>query len=861
MDLSSQNLNHLTDSSNELAKEVIDLRDKYLKLENRHTILCQLNKLADNTDNPYDFLKGIHQILCSVISVERFHVVFFNPTFDTLTFPYFVDESQVFSNTPIAIDDYKGSFLKYVLDTKKPFLANKTSIIELIDSGKLNSIDDSDFQWLGSPLIKDGYIMGCISAQNNNNSISYTENDLDLLTFISQHLVIGLNRLQELDILQNAVDNRTTELMQQIRDREKSDLLQDSLYKISELANDADLEISKFYSNVHEIVGRLINAPNFYIAKYSEKSDLLTFVYYIDHNGKNSNTSLAPRKSGKHLTELVLNKGKALLLNATDIENLYKAGEIGTYDKNTAAWLGVPLIHTNQLLGVMVIQSYQKKVSYTSQDRELLNFVSDHISSAIRRRELAAIERQSHGVLEQKVKIRTLALEEEISQRKLVEKQLTHTASHDSLTGLANRDIFIDLLNHTILSTKHFPERLFAILFLDLDRFKIVNDSLGHHAGDTLLKTVANELVAMVRNKDTVARFGGDEFVILIENLDSEQEAYDIAERITTFLASPFIIEDHPVYIGTSIGILFNNERYDNADFMLRDADTAMYHAKENGRGRYEVFDSSMHSNIQNALSLELDIRNAIKDEEFTPYFQPIVDLETGAMKGFEALARWESKKRGFVFPNDFIPLAEERNLVMPIDLQILEKSCRQLKKWQTQFGCDDIYISCNLYGDHFFSLSLAEDINKILTKVGIEASRIRIELTERALLNNSDVVLGNMKALKKLGVKILLDDFGTGYSSLSYLHLFPIDVLKIDRSFITNVHDHESHQAIIKTIIDLATNLNMATVGEGIESLEDAEILNKMECKYGQGYYFSKPMKASEAEKFLFNTFDVKHS
>jgi diguanylate cyclase (GGDEF)-like protein len=861
MDLSPQNFNNLTGSEKELAKEVIDLRDKYQKLESRHTILCQLDKLADNIDNTHDFLKGIYQILAGVIRAEKFHVAFFNPTFDTLTFPYFVDDTQPISNIPVAIDDYKGSLLKYVIDTKKPLLANKASINKLVATSKINPVDDNLFQWLGAPLIKDGYIMGCISVQNSQIEKAYNEHDLDLLTFISKHLVIGLNRLQELEILQTAIDNRTSELMQQIRDREKSDLLKDSLYKISELANDADLEISEFYSNVHKIVGRLINAPNFYIAKYSEKSDLLTFVYYVDHNGKNINTSLAPRKAGKHLTELVISRGKALLLNTDDIEKLYQEGEIGTYDKNTAAWLGVPLIHTNHLLGVMVIQSYQKKVSYTSQDRELLNYVSDHISSAIRRRELAAIERQSHGVLEQKVKIRTLALEEEISQRKLVEKQLTHTASHDGLTGLANRDIFIDLLNHTILSTKHFPERLFAILFLDLDRFKIVNDSLGHHAGDSLLKTVAKELVSMVRSKDTVARFGGDEFVILIENLDSKQEAYDVAERITKFLSTPFVIEDHPVYIGTSIGILFNNERYDNADFMLRDADTAMYHAKENGRGRYEVFDSSMHSNIQNALSLELDIRNAIKAKEFTPYFQPIVDLETGAIKGFEALARWESKKRGFVFPNDFIPLAEERNLVMPIDLQILEKSCRQLKKWQTKFGCDDIYISCNLYGDHFFSLSLAEDISKILEKVGVEASRLRIELTERALLNNSDVVLGNMKALKKLGVRILLDDFGTGYSSLSYLHLFPIDVLKIDRSFITNVHDHESHQAIIKTIIDLATNLNMATVGEGIESLEDAEILNKMECRYGQGYYFSKPMKASEAEKLLFSAFDVKQS
>jgi len=268
------------------------------------------------------------------------------------------------------------------------------------------------------------------------------------------------------------------------------------------------------------------------------------------------------------------------------------------------------------------------------------------------------------------------------------------------------------------------------------------------------------------------------------------------------------------------------------------------------------VFDSSMHSDIQNALALENDIRDAIEAKEFSPHYQPIMELASGKIRGFEALARWQSNKRGFVYPNDFIPLAEERNLVMQIDFQILEKSCVQLKKWQNQFACKNLYISCNLYCDHFFKISLVDEIEAILLKSGISPHQLRIELTERALLNNNEIVLENMRNLKTLGVKILLDDFGTGYSSLSYLHLFPINVLKIDRSFITNVHDHVSHHAIIKTIIDLATNLNMETVGEGIESVEDADILKEMECKFGQGYYFSKPMKPTDAALCLLEHF-----
>lgn len=852
MDVSSTKL---TGHEEGLEKEVIELRDKYQQLESRHEILCQLNELCNKVHDVPVFLECIHQIISSVIKSDKFYIAFYNPTLESINFAYVSGDEDLIVNPFAPISSYDGTLLKYILESKKVIRAHDDVLNELALAGKIDK-PKRELQWLGAPLINDGYIMGAVVLELNDNTHQYNDLDLDLLSFTAQHLISGLSRIEDLRLLHAAVDKRNAELIQKIKDREKSDLLQDSLYKISELVNNPKLDISEFYSKVHQVVARSINASNFYIAKYSEATNLLTFVYYVENDGEDIHTDIAPRALGNRLTEFVIRKGKSSLLSKSDIKNLYEEGEIGSYHKEITAWLGVPLIHSGNLLGVMVVRSFQKGVVYTEQDSELLNFVSNHISSAIRRRDLITIERETHGLLEQKVKIRTLALEEEISQRKLVEKQLTHTASHDSLTGLANRSIFIDLLNHAISSAKHFPNRLFAILFLDLDRFKVVNDSLGHHAGDTLLKSVAKELLSIVRNKDTVARFGGDEFVILIEELDSKKEAYDIAERIVKLLSSPFVIEEQPVHIGTSIGVLFNNKRYENADFMLRDADTAMYHAKENGRGRYEVFDSSMHSEIQNALSLESDIREAIEAKEFIPYYQPIVDLITGNIKGFEALARWQSKKRGFVFPDKFIPLAEERNLVMPIDLQILEKSCRQLKNWQTKLGHQDIYISCNLYGDHFFNSSLAQEIKAILDQVGINPSQLRIELTERALLNNSDVVLGNMKALKKLGVKILLDDFGTGYSSLSYLHLFPIDVLKIDRSFITNSHVHESHQATIKTIIDLATNLNMVTVGEGIESAEDANVLKNMDCKYGQGYFFSKPIKAEEAESIMLNSY-----
>jgi len=853
MEALSQKLEGLSGVDKELAREAQQLLNDHQKLQDRYTTLFKLNKLSNDCDNIDTFYHQVHQAIASLMNAENFYIVIYEQTFATIQFVYHVDENDTFPSEPIPLEDFDGSMTNYVIETAKPLLATPELLEELAASNKIKHVGTKGTDWLGVPLIFDGFVIGVMAIQSYTESNRYQEQDLELLVYTAQHVVTTMTRLQDHQRLQKAVNARTKELMQQIREREKSELLQESLFRISELTNDASIDINKFYAMVHNIVGQLINAESFYIAKYANDNDTLTFVYYLDQNSKNLVEDYQPRKLANRYTEVVIRQGKTILLSRDDMLDLYEKGIVSSKpQRKITSWLGVPLIHAGDVVGAMVIQSYQSRIVYTEQDAELLNFVSQHVSTAIKRRELADFERKAHDLLEQQVKLRTSALEEEIKQRKQAEQRLTHAASHDALTGLANRVIFIDLLNHAIACASRHPDDLFAVLFLDLDRFKVVNDSLGHHAGDTLLKIVAKELKKLVRDKDTVARFGGDEFVILIENLDSKEEAFDIAKRITEFLATPFTIENQPVFIGTSIGVLFNDKRYDNADFMLRDADTAMYHAKDKGRGRYEVFDASMHKKIQHTLTLEVDIRDAIVKREFIAYYQPIVRLNDEKIVGFEALARWQSSKRGFVFPNDFIPLAEETKLVMAIDLQIIEQSCRQLKIWQEELQRDDLYISCNLYSNHFFNLTLPDELADIFTKVGISPHQLRVELTEGALLENSEIVLENMQALKKLGVKILLDDFGTGYSSLSYLHRFPIDVLKIDRSFINNVHEHDNHQAIIKTIIDLATNLQMTTVGEGIENLADAQLLNKMDCNYGQGYYFAKPMPAEKTNQYL---------
>jgi diguanylate cyclase (GGDEF)-like protein len=842
------------DTAETLSEELLLLQKQHQDLQLRYSALFNLNRLAQECEDLNNFYPKVHETIASLMTAKNFYIVTYDQTFSTLEFVYHVDERD---NKPQGVIDYQdlsGSFTHLVIESLQPLLISPLIEKQLQDNGKVIRHGSSGTDWLGVPLLHNDLVIGVMVVQSYDLAVRYTDQDLKMLTFAGQHVVGAMIRLQDKERLTSAVNARTQELMAQIREREKSELLQESLYRISELANNASFDINVFYSKVHNIVGQLINATNFFIAKYDKESDTIEYVYFVDERDNHNKSFFQKRKLSNHYSELVIRQQKTVLLTKQDMRELFESGQTREPTAGEHSWLGVPLSYAGKLLGVMVIQSYTSRTAYSQQDAELLNFVSNHVSSAIKRRETSEIERQNHELLEEQVKLRTVALEEEIVQRKQAEKRLKHTASHDSLTGLPNRAVFLDLLNHAIASNKLKPELSFAILFLDLDRFKVVNDSLGHHAGDTLLKLIAYELSSIIRGKDTVARLGGDEFVILIEDLASEKKAFDIAQRITEFLKEPFVINNQLVFTGTSIGILFSDERYHSADTMLRDADTAMYHAKDSGKGRYEVFDASMHQRVQNALSLESDIREAIELNEFVPYFQPIIKLENQKVKGYEALARWPSSKRGFVFPDDFIPLAEETNLVQAIDFQILKKSCQQLKIWQEKLSRYDLYVSCNLFCQQFFSTTLPDDIKNVLIETGLKPENLRVELTERALLENTEIVLSNMKAINRLGVKILLDDFGTGYSSLNYLHKFPIDVLKIDRSFITNVHEHKNNRAIIKTIIDLAINLGMTTVGEGIENIEDHQLLHKMDCSYGQGFYYAKPMPGNEAEQYIIN-------
>lgn len=465
----------------------------------------------------------------------------------------------------------------------------------------------------------------------------------------------------------------------------------------------------------------------------------------------------------------------------------------------------------------------------------------------------------------------------DITERKLTEAQLLHDAFHDALTGLPNRALFMDRLGHAAMRVKRRENAIFAVLFVDLDRFKVINDSLGHLSGDQLLISVAERLKHCLRSGDTLSRLGGDEFTILLEDIKDGTEATNIAERIQASLRLPFSLSVHEVFVTASIGIVLSPTGYEQQEDLLRDADTAMYRAKANGRACYRVFDKSMHLRAVTLLQVENDLRRAVQSlaklsshshnmcprtseeisEEFQVHYQSIVSLASGKITGFEALLRWQHPDRGLLSPAEFIPIAEETGLIVPLGYWVLRTACYQARAWQRSFPTNPpLTISVNLSTKQFLQPNLIGQVEQILGESGLDACSLRLEITESAIMENSETAATMLLQLRSMGIEIYIDDFGTGYSSLSYLQRFPVNALKIDRSFISRMGVEGEDSEIVRTIVMLADKLGIDVVAEGVETAEQLEQLREICCvqAQGQGYFFSKPLDSQAAETLIAN-------
>lgn len=476
------------------------------------------------------------------------------------------------------------------------------------------------------------------------------------------------------------------------------------------------------------------------------------------------------------------------------------------------------------------------------QFEEVLARVQNQIALKSAQREILKLNTQ----LEEKVKERTQQLE-------FANARLLKMALYDRLTGLPNRALFLERLEQALNRAKADSVYQFAVLFLDCDRFKVVNDSLGHLVGDELLIAVARRLEASLSQKDTLSRLGGDEFAILLTDIQDLNYTTFVANEILESLSHPFQLQEHEVFISASIGIALGNSTVHQPEHLLRDADTAMYRAKALGKGQYHIFASAMHDAALQLLHLESNLRKAIKQQELIVHYQPIIDLSDGKIAGFEALVRWQHPQYGMISPQSFIPVAEETGLIIPIDRWVLQQACHQLRLWQKEKLTDyPLFISVNLSARQFAQLDLIDRIDQILAQTQLPPESLKLEITESAIMDNVNFASVILQKLRERSIGLSIDDFGTGYSSLSYMHSFPVNTLKIDRSFVQRLDGNPQNLGLIPAIISIAKTMGMSAIAEGIETTQQLNQLKTLGCDFGQGYLFSKPMEAQRATELI---------
>ena len=819
------------------------------KSERLQQALYEIADLAGSGLEMQEMLGRIHAVVGGLMSAENFYIVLYDDLRETVRFLYFADQRDPYVADPteeLGLEEMGNSLTVALLRHGQPLFGPSEEIRQKLGVMRDSSHGPDSADWLGVPMRRDSRVSGAIVVQSYLQAARYTHEDRTLLEYVAQHILTALDRRQARDELERRVDERTSELQQanmglqaEIVERQRGEKLQRALYRITEMSVNAG-SLERFYADIHSIVDELLYARNFYIALLSPDGEHIEFPYSVDERDHRESRHLA-----KGLTEYVLATGEALLADRAGIAELEAADAVRSFGPLAHCWLGVPLKRDDVVVGVIVVQSYTPEISFAPRDQELLTFVAHHIDGALARKRAQEHLKAAHAELEFRVESRTRELESanrelraQIGERVRAEQQLTHQARHDGLTGLPNRVLLLERLDAAITRMRDPQRPRFAVLFLDLDRFKLVNDSVGHAAGDEMLVEAGRRLIAVLGDDTVVARLGGDEFAILVEGAGDQASSEAIAATLLDELGKPMWIAGRELFPSASIGIALWEPRYRQGEDMLRDADAAMYRAKAHGRDRSALFDEEMRAEATRLLDLEADLRRAILNDAFEPHFQQIVRLADGAIVGHEALLRWNHELHGPLPPAEFIGVGEDSGLIEQVDWLLY----RRVFDWMTRHR--EGYVSINVSPRHFHSEHFASRLLQMLDDAGADPRRLRIEITEVALLDDAPRILRMLNALRERGVLALLDDFGTGFSALSYLHRFPIQALKIDQSFVAGLGGemHAESLALVRAILALAGTLGIDTIGEGIETQEQREILQQLGCEYGQGYLYGRP-------------------
>ncbi|MFT0533351.1 EAL domain-containing protein [Castellaniella hirudinis] len=839
------------------AADIQRLQATIKQLEHSERLQRALFDIANTTASGLDMqslLKRLHGIIAQLMYAENFFIALHNPLRQTLRFIYFADtrDGQYYSpNQVFTTQELANTITLRLIRHGQPMRGQSDAIASSLGLHPRQRVGTPSTDFMGVPMLRNGEVLGLLAVQSYEPGQSYTAADQDVLAFVAEHVLNAVERKLGHEALEHRVAERTRELAlanaqlkEQIQERERAAHLQTTLYRIAALSHNQDTQ-ENFYRNIHAAVGELLNATNFVIALVSEDGKNLEFPYYVDHSG----TLLSARPMSKGMSEYAIRRAETLLLDNHQIDLLIAQGEVdaSTYGAPASSWLGAPLLGPHGVMGVVVVQSYQPDMHYTPQDADLLTFVSYQIASTLQRRLQDEALQALNAQLEQRVLERTQELRKQINVREQAQRQLRHQVMHDPLTGLPNR---LYLRNHLdqALARQHIdPTQGFALLYLDVDRFKLFNDNLGHLTGDAVLKAVAERLAGCVRSPDILGRLAGDEFAILLNNCPRAETASRVAQRIQTRMEAAIRADDRLLHVSISIGIAMSTPDYQTVDQLLHDADTALYQAKLTGRQRFVLFDKHIQTAAMNVLDLEQQMRTALDEAQFVPYFQPIVSLNDGIVTGYEALIRWRHPERGLLSPAAFLPAAEATGLIEAIDWHMYQLALTAAVPLLGQNRILNINISPRHFQNrHFFNRLL-----NLLERTGVHCHQLCIEVTEGTLLSDPAGTGKILQAISETGIRIALDDFGTGYSSLSHVHQFPIKTLKIDRSFITPLGTGQPQRssAIVAAVLSLAASLALSVVAEGVETDAQRDKLRAMGCDRAQGYLFGRPAPATAYE------------
>ena len=835
-----------------LVPQLQSLTEKYKRSERIQKALYTISELASSLDSLERLYTEIHKIIAGFMSADNLFIAFHDINTSDVSFVYFIDEFDEEFVQTISFEQVKRGVTGHILSTAQPLVMTKENHTELQTINNFEILGTKPTALVGVPLKRGNEVLGAIVVQSYNDSIRYNDDDLEILIFISQQIITARDRIVQRDIFQSLIAQRTEELVHinqtlkiEINERERFEKLQKALLEISELSTNVKDDILDFYTKLHTILKQFISANNCYVALLDAKKEYLSFPYFA---GKNE-TFRSTRALTRGLAEYVIQSKEAMLIDSAKLKQLVGAGEIeethvANMIKERDSWMGAPLEIDGNIKGIIAVQTYGEGDDYTNAELDILRFVSRHISVTIERREAAADLMKYNQVLTEKVKERTAeiyrtnrSLQKQIEQRKEVELKLIHDAHHDGLTNLPNRVMFNSRLELAIASKQRYAEHNFALLFIDLDRFKSINDTLGHHAGDEFLIEATKRITACKRSHDLLARLGGDEFVILVDKFTHMSDVENIAQRINDSISTSFTIDGKDVFSGASIGVAEITSDYTDADEIMRDADAAMYQAKKRGRNRYVIFDISMRNQLMGELNDERAFREAFNKGQFEYTIQPVRNLLTDATLFYECNISWPAQpSAGRTI--SFWDLAEKCGLTYLINKQLMKEAFRVLHAWRLDAAYQETKIGVSLCIEHLLHKTAFNDLLEQIETSEIYSQLLVIELLESDLTRFNKYLPNMLNKLQSLGVTLVLDSFGSYSGSLNHLFKYDFDFIKLHPNLVNTFGMSDKYHRLVNAIVLIANEMEIGVIADGVDDEMILHELNEIGCHFGQGNF-----------------------